>query len=69
MKLPWEVQCGFLITDIKDPAYNRFQALRQRFGAVLHSAAEIFKEANGDGFIDAIKLTVREGGPAVLSFS
>jgi hypothetical protein len=54
------VRCGFILTDPDDNRYITFMAIRDRFANVLHSAACVFKQANGDGYIDGIKLTVRD---------
>jgi proteasome activator subunit 4 len=54
------VQAGFVLTDPSDPRYQRARAHRQRFGQVLHRAAQVLaQEHEGKDHIDAVLVVNR----------
>ncbi|KAI0757312.1 ARM repeat-containing protein [Daedaleopsis nitida] len=51
---PLDVKAGFVLTDPSSPQYQRAFAHRARFGALVHRAANVLQESEGEDHIDAV---------------
>ncbi|KAH9937428.1 ARM repeat-containing protein [Fomitopsis serialis] len=50
-----DVKCGFALTDMKDPQYQKALSLRTRYGEVIHGASVALRQLKGgDDHLDAL---------------
>lgn len=61
-------KAGFLLTDPKDPRYQRVMHFRERAAQMLHKASVMMRTAGDDNSVDSVKLLVATIGSYLFSY-
>ncbi|PWN54156.1 hypothetical protein IE53DRAFT_24314 [Violaceomyces palustris] len=66
---PPKIKSGFILTDRSDPRYQKVLAFKNRFGDLMHRAAQTTQDSGAEDQIDCVKLLIRSIRTHLVSYS